>query len=85
MATLTIKVPERDIGRSSPQLHSPSIAPVSPERNASLVLQEGWNARNELKLPLKFDVNLDKINLDFDSPRMKQAMRNLGMTRTDLD
>ena len=38
-----------------------------------------WNPRNELKLPLKVDINLDKIKLDLLTPRIKQAMKNLGV------
>jgi hypothetical protein len=69
--TLTIKVPIWSQAADS----SPLVASALPE---------GWNPRNELKLPLKPDVNLDKVKLDFDSPRMIQAMRNLGMTKKDL-
>jgi hypothetical protein len=69
--TLTIKVPIWSQAADS----TPLVASALPE---------GWNSRNELKLPLKPDANLDKVKLDFDSPRMIQAMRNLGMTKKDL-
>jgi len=34
--------------------------------------------RNEIKIPLTMESRIDKIKLDYDSPKLKQAMRNLG-------
>lgn len=43
-----------------------------------------WNVRNELKLPLKYDQNVSKLDLDCSTPRIQAAMRNLGLTPNDL-
>lgn len=42
-------------------------------------MAQEWNQRNEIKLPLKPDLNINKINLDLSTPRIRAAMKNLGV------
>lgn len=37
-----------------------------------------------MRIPLKMDTNVEKINLDLSTPRIKQAMQNLGIDKSDL-
>jgi hypothetical protein len=41
------------------------------------------NPRNDIKRVTNTK-QLEKVNLEFDSPRLKQAMENLGMEPTDF-
>ena len=43
-----------------------------------------WNQRNELKLPLGPSVNIERLDLDLDSPRLKGALKNLGFKLADM-
>lgn len=49
-----------------------------------MVTHSEWNVRNELRLPIKYDANLEKLNLDLTTPRIRAAMRNLGVKPEDL-
>jgi len=43
-----------------------------------------FNPRNELRLPLTQDVNVERLHLDLKTPRIMAAMKNLGVQEEDL-
>ena len=57
--------------------NSPELRDINDDLNE-------WNPRNELRLPLKLTTNIENIDLDCSTPRIKAAMKNLGVRQNEL-